>query len=81
MELTEHQRLFLAAICEHFHETGQWPTYGMLDRKLRSHRGLEVEEIGRELDGFMYDNFMHPFPAGYDANRATYLCLQALYVC
>jgi hypothetical protein len=53
----------------------------MLDRRLRNYRGLEVEEIGRELDGFMYDNFMHPFPAGYDANRATYLCLQALYVC
>ena len=63
MEFSEHQRLFLVAICAHFHSTGQWPTYRELDRQLRAHKELEVEEIGRELDGFMYDS-EHAPPSG-----------------
>lgn len=31
MEFSEHQWLFLAAACKHFHETGTWPTYGSID--------------------------------------------------
>lgn len=80
MEFSDYQRLFLAAACTHFHTTADWPTYGFLDRQLRHHKRLEVEEVGRELDGFIYD-LPHAPLAGFDPERAIILSLPALYAC
>lgn len=80
MEFSEHQRLFLAAVCNHFHQTGTWPTYGSIDRQLRPHKSLDVEEVGKELDGFMHDSFHAPL-SGWDPTRIITMNVSALYVC
>jgi hypothetical protein len=80
MEFSDHQRLFLAAVCKHFHETGAWPTYGLLEKTLRQHRDLDVEEIGKELDGFMHDSFHAPL-AGWDPKQTIMMNVSALTTC
>jgi hypothetical protein len=80
MELSEHQRLFLAAVCKYFHETGTWPTYGMIDKALRPYKSLDVEEIGKELDTFMHDSIHAPL-VGWDPNHAIAMNVSALYRC
>lgn len=80
MEFSDHQRLFLAAVCKHFHETGTWPTYGFLDKSLRQHRGLDVEEVGKELDGFMHDS-SHAPPSGWDPKQTITMNVSALTTC
>jgi TIR domain-containing protein len=80
MEFSEHQRLFLAAVCNHFHQTGTWPTNGSIDRLLRPYKGLDVEEVGKELDDFMHDSFHAPL-SGWDPKRIITMNVSALYMC
>ncbi len=79
-EFTEHQRLFLAAVCQHFHETGTWPTYGLLDKTLRQHKSLDVEEVGKDLDNFIHDSIHAPL-SGWDPKQTIAMNVSALYEC
>jgi len=80
MEFTANQRLFLETIGSYFHEHAEWPTYGYLDRILRSHEELDVEVVGQELEPFMYDDLYTPM-SGFDPNRSTFLNISAIYIC
>lgn len=80
MEFSEHQRLFLAAVCKHFHETGTWPTYGLLDKTLRHHKDLDVEQVGRDLDTFMHDSIHAPL-SGWDPKQIVVMNVSALHTC
>lgn len=71
MEFSEHQWLFLAAVCNHFHQTGTWPTYGLIDRQLRPYKGLDVEEVGKDLDRFMHDSIHAPLSGWNPAQIVT----------
>lgn len=80
MEFSEHQRLFLVAVCKHFHETGTWPTYGMLDRALRSHKDLDVEQVSKDLDAFVHDSTHAPL-SGWDPKQSIVMNVSALHTC
>lgn len=80
MEFSEHQRLFLAVICKHFHETGTWPTFGMIDRLLRSHRDLDVEQVAKELDNFIHDSIHAPL-SGWEPTQRVTMNVSAFYAC
>src|SRR5690349_23770168 len=80
MTFPEPQRIFLATICNYFHDSGKWPTYGDLDRALMHRTDFDVEDLGRELEPFMYDAPYSPM-SGWDPQRATFLNLSALDRC
>lgn len=81
MEFSSEDRLFLAAICTHFHTRGYWPTYDYLDRILTAgHEDLDVEVIGYRLEPFMFDGPYAPM-SGWDPHRETFLAISALYTC
>jgi hypothetical protein len=80
MEFTEHQRLFLATICDYFHSNAKWPTYGFLDHALDDHEDLDVLVIGQELAQFMNESWGRPL-SGWDPTVQAYLTVPVLYSC
>jgi hypothetical protein len=81
MEFTDQQRLFLRGICDYFHTRGVWPTLRHLDRALKDHDGLDVQNVDRELYGFMHDGPGVSGPGGFDSNRQVSLSVSALHSC
>lgn len=79
-ERLEHQQLFLGAVCKYFHETGTWPTYGLIDKVLRPYKGLLVEDMGKQLDYVMHDS-MHTPLSGYDPNQTITMNVSAFARC
>src|SRR5260221_12408894 len=81
MEFSEDQRLFLQAVCQYFHNQGNWPTYGFLDRMFMDHDAeFDLDIVGRELDSFMYDGLRTP-ASGWAPTRQTFLIFSPLYEC
>jgi len=82
MDFSDYQRWFLNTICGYFHDHAQWPTYGWLDRTLRKqHDDLDVQDVGNQLEDFMYDGLHTPILAVWDPKRESYLSISALYAC
>lgn len=71
MTFPEPHRLFLATICNYFHDKGRWPTYGDLDRALMYRDDFDVEDVGRELESFMYDAPYSPIRDGIRSARRS----------
>ncbi len=80
MEFSDHDRLFLAAICDHFHEKAEWPTYGFLRRRLRQHESLDVRSVGQALERFMFDAPYVPMSV-WDSKQKVTLSIRALHEC
>lgn len=80
VDFSEHQRLFLAVVCERFHESGEWPTCRMLDKALRRHADLDVEEMLKELDSFMHEGWHAPL-SGWNPEQVIVMNVRALHVC
>lgn len=77
---SEYQRLFLAAVCKHFHEIGAWPTCGTIDKVLRHHRDLDIEEVIQALDTFMHDSTHVPY-SGWNPEQMLVMNVSGLYRC
>lgn len=80
MEFTDHQRLFLATVCDYFHRNANWPTYAFLDLELDAYEDLDVLAVGQELAPFMNEEGSAPL-AGWDPTRQAWLSVPALYGC